>query len=489
MSRQTLYRLIAPAPTGYALVSWVFLKALALIYLAAFASLALQITALAGEQGIYPLAEQLARAESLYGGLRLIQYPSLFWLWAGDAALLAVAWGGCGLALLLLLGTRLERGLLVALYLSYLSLYHAGQIFTNFQWDYLLLETGFLAIFLPGGSRIVVWLFRWLLFRLRILSGLSKLLSQDTGWSGLDALDHYFETQPLPHAGAWFAHQLPDWVQRIGTGGTLFVELVVPLFMLLPRPWRMAAAWLTILWQLLIIATSNHNFVNLLTIALCLFLFDDRALSRVMPDSLARHGTRTSPFAGAARAGTAVATVLVALVVVPASLTAAAEMIRAAPVPVLSALNQWVEPFRIANRYHVFPTIDRERIAVQIEASLDGEHWVPIDFRYAPDDPRAITGFIVPHQPRVDWALWFVPKGPHFLDWFERFQHGLLAGSPEIKALLAQPPFSDQPPGMLRTRVYRYRFATPDERATRGVWWLREDLGPFFPLPYLAREP
>ena len=489
MPWRTLNRLIAPSPTGYVLVAWVFLRALALIYLAAFASLAVQITALAGEQGIYPLAEQLARAQEIYGDLRLIQYPSLFWIAAGDTALLAVAWGGCILALLLLFVSRFERALLILLYLAYLSLYQAGQVFTNFQWDYLLLETGFLAIFLPGGSRLVVWLFRWLLFRLRFLSGLSKLLSGDPGWSGLTALNHYFETQPLPHAGAWYAHQLPDWIHRVGTGGTLFVELVVPLFMFLPRPWRMAAAWLTILWQVLIIATSNHNFVNLLTIALCLFLFDDRALARVLPGTLARRANRVSPFADAPRRWTAVASLLVALVVVPASLVTAGEMIRGRPIPVLSAWNDWLEPFRIANRYHVFPTIDQERISVQVEASVDGEHWVPIDFRYAPDDPRAITGFIVPHQPRVDWGLWFVPKGPHFLDWFERFLGGLLDGSPPITGLLAHSPFADQPPRMLRTRVYRYRFATREERSDKGVRWVREDLGPFFPLPYLERAP
>jgi len=105
---------------------------------------------------------------------------------ADDGTLLAAAYGGCALAVLLF-ASWWERPVLVLLYLLYLSLFHAGQIFTNFQWDYLLLETGFLAIILPGGSRIVVWLFRWLLFRLRFLSGISKLLSGDPTCSGLTA--------------------------------------------------------------------------------------------------------------------------------------------------------------------------------------------------------------------------------------------------------------------------------------------------------------
>ncbi|MGE5154324.1 MAG: lipase maturation factor family protein, partial [Bdellovibrio bacteriovorus] len=266
-------RILQAGAADYRLVAWVFLRLLGLIYLAAFASLAPQIEALAGSQGIYPMSEQLQLAAEQHGALRLLAYPSVFWIAPGDWALVAVAWGGAALGLLLTLWPWLgpvrgrdwgERALLILLFLLYLSLVHAGQYFTHFQWDNLLLEAGFLAILLPGGTRLVIWLFRWLLFRLRFESGLSKLISGDPGWRDLTALRHYFETQPLPHAGAWYAHQLPDWLLRLGTGGTLFVELVVPFFIFLPRPWRLFAAWVTILWQVLIIATSNHNFFNLL---------------------------------------------------------------------------------------------------------------------------------------------------------------------------------------------------------------------------------
>jgi lipase maturation factor 1 len=471
-----------PSADAYRLVSWLFLRALGLIYIAAFASLAVQITALAGSGGIQPLSEQLARADALYGGLKYLRYPTLFWLNASDAALLAVAWGGVLLGLLLALG-RNDRALLILLYLCYLSLYHAGHRFTNFQWDYLLLEVGFVAILLPGGNKLVVWLFRWVLFKLRFLSGLAKLLSGDEAWRQLTALRWYFETQPLPHAGAWYAHQLPDWLLRVGAGGTLFVELVVPFFFLLPRPWRHAAAWLTILWQLLIIATSNHNFINLLTIALCLFLFDDRAVARVLPRRVAAFATARSPLSEAPRRLSTALTVAVALLVVPAGLVSAAEMLRREPIARLSGWLDRIEPYRIANRYHVFPSIDRERIVLLVETSRNGQDWVPLDWRYAPDDPREISPFIVPHQPRWDWQLWFMPKGPLFLPDLEAFLRRLREGSPAVTALLAEPPFGDKPPETLRVRAYRYRFATPAERAEQGVWWMREDLGQFLPLP------
>jgi hypothetical protein len=164
-------------------------------------------------------------------------------------------------------------------FILYLSLYHAGQVFTNFQWDTLLLETGFLAIFLVGGGNLLlILLFDWLLFRLRFMSGAFKLVSADPSWSGLTALNHYFETQPLPHIGAWYAHQLPELLLKAGVIFTLFSELLAPFLIFFPRRYRQIAAAITILMQLLIIATSNHNFINLLTIILCLFLLDDSLL-------------------------------------------------------------------------------------------------------------------------------------------------------------------------------------------------------------------
>lgn len=486
MNHPLAARLLTPGAADYRLVAWVFLRLLALIYLAAFASLAVQILALAGDGGIYPLAEQLRDAATLGGWQWLLSYPSLFWLASGDAALLAAAWGGCALSLLLLVG-RGERAILILLYLLYLSLYHAGQIFTNFQWDYLLLETGFLAIFLPGGSRLVVWLFRWLLFRLRFLSGISKLLGGDPSWVGLTALNHYFETQPLPHVGSWVAHQLPDWLLRFGTGATLVVEILVPFLMLLPRRWRFVAAWLTILWQVLIILTSNHNFFNLLTIVLCLFLFDDRAVARVVPASWARRAEAGKLLPDRPSRAAGIAILAVTLVLVPTSLITAAELIRGRPLPVVSAWAQWLAPLRIANRYHVFPKIERERIELQIDVSADGERWEPLDFRYRPDEVSQTPVFVVPHHPRVDWTLWFVPMNPIFMDWFERFLERVLEGSPSVTALLARAPLDGASPRMLRVQVFRYRFATPAERSESGVWWQREYLGPFYPLPYLAR--
>jgi hypothetical protein len=467
--------------------SWLFIKLLALIYLSAFLSLAVQIDGLSGPQGIMPFQEQLDGAYEDWGWLAWLWFPVIYWwLEPTDTALVATAYLGALLSLLLLWG-RWRVPLLIGLFLAYLSHYHAGQYFTNFQWDTLLLEIGFLAIFLAGGPRIVViLLFEWLLFRLRFMSGVFKLVSGDPSWSGFSALNHYFETQPLPHAGAWFAHHLPDWMLAGGVGLTFFSELVVPFFIFLSRPYRVAAASITIIIQLLIIATSNHNFINLLTILLCLFLLDDRLLGRLVPGFLKQKipDGKTKP----GRAPS-VLLLLSGVLIVSASLmsfTANAFRERL-PLP-LQQFTDSVRRLGVGNIYHVFPTMQLERHELVIEGSHDGLEWKPYQFKYKPQDLDRRPVFNVPHQPRLDWMIWFVPtqRSPQ-MEWFGRFLDRLHEGSASVTALLAHNPFEERPPNYLRVRVYRYRFTTPSEREADGSWWRREYLGQF---PWVApRQP
>src|SRR6478672_10412039 len=116
----------------------------------------------------------------------------------------------------------------------------------------LLLEAGFLAIF-TGWHPLVLGLFRWLLFRLMLLSGLAKLMSGDPTWRNLTALRYHYETQPLPTPLAWYANLLP-----------------LPLLLFLPRRWRMTAAMGMAALQITILLTGNYTFFNWLTLALCL---------------------------------------------------------------------------------------------------------------------------------------------------------------------------------------------------------------------------
>lgn len=479
---------VSAADNGYRLISALFLRLLGVIYLIAFVSIGVQIEGLAGSQGILPFSDQLAQLQSRAGIERWLQMPTLFWLNSSDLALQGAAVAGAVASLAIIAG-RWSRAALVTCFVLYLSLYHAGQLFTNFQWDGLLLEAGFLAIFLTPRSRLVILLFRWLLFRLRFMSGLSKLTMQDPSWPGLTALNRYFETQPLPNPLSAYAHQLPEWLLRSGTGATLVIELLVPLMMFLPRRWRFAAAWLTILWQVLIILTSNHNWFNFLTIILCLFLFDDKALRRLLPQRW-QDVIESAPPAPASqlnlrRIGIAALSVFIAVT----SVAHFRELITLRPVTgSLGPVLDYAEAFRVVNKYHVFPTIRTERIELELSGSLDGREWEPYEFRYKPDDPRQRPPVVIPHQPRLDWQMWFVTQHPRQLPWFDRFLQALLRNSASVTALLNHNPFPDQPPRYIRVDAWRYRFTGDEQRNRTGHWWEREALGPFAPLPWVERR-
>ncbi|MCU7827553.1 MAG: lipase maturation factor family protein [Candidatus Thiodiazotropha sp. (ex Myrtea sp. 'scaly one' KF741663)] len=477
--KKVFLRLIAPVDHLH-LTSWLFLRLLGLIYLIAFLSLSVQISGLVGPEGILPLEHHLSFAAAQLGQPKAwLRFPSLFW-WTGasDIVLQGTALLGAFLSLSLIFA-RHERVVLIALFLLYLSLYHAGQVFTNFQWDTLLLETGFLAIFLVGGpTRLLIFLFEWLLFRLRFMSGLFKLVSEDPSWTGFTALNHYFETQPLPHIGAWYAHHLPEWVLKTGVGMTFFSELIVPFFIFLPRPFRLAAAAITILMQLLIIATSNHNFINLLTICLCLFLLDDRLIKRLIPQSIRLKTDRQVIRTGKLKA---VLISLVTLLIVPASLIGLYSNLARGSIAVpLQSFYDSARSFGIGNIYHIFPTMQRERHELIIQGSDDGTTWRTYEFKYKPGDPAQQPQIVMPHQPRLDWMIWFVPtQQPVMMHWFGLFMQRLHQGSTPVTQLLATNPFESKPPRYLRVLTYRYHFTPPEIDAESGNWWQREYLGEF----------
>ncbi|MGB5261117.1 MAG: lipase maturation factor family protein, partial [Gammaproteobacteria bacterium] len=278
------------------------------------------------------------------------------------------------------------------------------------------------------------------------------------------------------------------WLLKIGTGGTLFVELFVPFMMFLPRRWRFIAAWLTILWQVLIITTSNHNWINFLTIILCLFLFDDRALKRVLPKFMhSRLGWRAATERKVDLL-IPVATGLLAAAIFTIGTLKIYELGTGHHFEGLTGKAlKYTAVYGVVNKYHVFPTMTTRRVELEVLGSYDGNVWQPYQFRYKPDRLEERPTFIIPHQPRLDWQMWFVTLHPRHLPWFGSFLEALLDNSPAVTALLAHNPFPDAPPRYLRVDAYRYNFTTSSERERTGNWWKRTALGPFAPLPWMER--
>ncbi|MDE0043894.1 MAG: lipase maturation factor family protein, partial [Candidatus Poribacteria bacterium] len=262
-------------PTFF-LTRWLFLRLLGVIYLIAFLSLWTQIDGLIGSNGILPAEQYLNAVREQIGLERYLAFPTLCWFNDSDAFLHLFCGCGVFLSLLLIVGVAPVLAL-IGLWVCYLSLVTVGQSFLSFQWDALLLETGFLAIFfaplriLPRISReatpssVVLWLFRWLLFRLMFASGVVKLMSGDMTWSNLTALNFHYETQPLPTVLGWYAHHLPEWFQKASVAGMFGIEIVVPFLIFAPRRPRFLGAIALVALQLLIAATGNYCFFNLLT--------------------------------------------------------------------------------------------------------------------------------------------------------------------------------------------------------------------------------
>jgi lipase maturation factor 1 len=458
-------------PWRFAKTEWLFLRLLAIVYLIAFGSLVGQITGLIGARGILPIGGYLAAVSKALGARGYWAMPTIFWITHGDSALKTVCIAGAVLAIVLLSGLlrgAWERVLLAVLYGLYLSLSTAGQDFLSFQWDSLLLEAGFLAIFL-GNSKLVVWLFRWLLFRLMVLSGAVKLTSHDPVWRDWTALAYHYMTQPLPNPIAWYMFQLPLGIQRFSTALVLFIELAMPFLFFAPRMWRFAGAGAVLFLQILIFLTGNYTFFNLLTISLCVFLFDDEALGKL---HLKARSARTPRIA--------VRVIAAALLVLTVS--ELDEMFFGESLGPENQIVQAAQPFQIANTYGLFASMTVTRPEIIVQGSNDGETWLDYEFPYKPGDLRQPPHQVAPYQPRLDWQMWFAALADYRgTPWFTNFMVRLLQGSPDVLSLLAKNPFPNAPPKYVRAELFDYSFTNFAERRATGDWWARRPQGLYFP--------
>jgi hypothetical protein len=483
----------------YALASWLFLRLVGLIYGVAFASLGAQIHGLVGRRGILPMAEELTPAS----GSRMSSFchrPTLCWWNTSDRFLSVLCAGGVVLSLCLIAGVA-PVPVLALLWLLYLSLVNAGGIFLAYQWDALLLEAGLLAIFLAPphlavtGSAVYLapwpahWLLRWLLFRLMCSSGVVKLASGDPAWRSLSALRFHYETQPLPTWIGWYVHQLPAWVHRISCAGLFGIELVLPLLLLIPSLAPVAAAAI-ILLMALIMLTGNYAFFNVLAVALALLVVDDAAVQTtagaLMPGWQLPHAAIVAPEwwqllvlgVGVALFGLSLPTI--------AALFPRAQTMQWPPA--VSRMVARLAPFRLVNSYGLFAIMTTMRPELLVEGSADGRTWQAYAFTWKPGDLTRRPRFVAPHQPRLDWQMWFAALGGAVSQpWVGAFLARLLEGAPAVVKLLAHNPFPDRPPRYVRALLYQYRFTTVAERRHNGTWWKRELQGPYGPAMTLTR--
>jgi hypothetical protein len=512
---------------------WLFLRAMGLIYFSAFYALLFQVKGLIGTQGILPAGEYLDDARSL-GAARFWYAPTLLWLSSSNHMPMALMWVGLIAAVILIVNIW-PRAMLLVCFVCYLSFVCAAQDFSGYQSDGMLLEAGFLSLFLaPGGllpgwgakrppARAAVLLLLWEWFRIYFESGVVKLESGDPTWRNLTAMYEYYQNGPLPTWIGWYVQHLPYWFHKATAGATLGMELALVWMAFLPRRWRIACFFIVTAWQIGVIATANYTFLNYLVLVLAFLLLDDAFLRRFVPARWRQEQIAESPEEQRERggmvgdqpvadagepeaagepeheteqreparwlvaAGIAVRAIALTWVFYATTVELVAMFWREVPVPAspVAAL----EPFRIANQYGLFAVMTPHRYEIEFQGSNDGQNWVAYPFRYKPQDVRERPGIYAPYQPRFDWNLWFASLG----SWLQnplvpRTEELLLQGDQDVLGLFAGNPFPNAPPKYVRAVIWQYWFSTPEQKREQGVWWTRQYLGTYAPTITLRED-
>ncbi len=466
------------------------LRALGFIYAVGFAIVLRQWLPLLGEHGLMPVPVFLQRVASEVGDVGAWRIPSLFWLNDSDTFALALGWVGWVASLLAMLGLG-NAPLMGVLWVIYSSFVHVGQTFYGYGWETLLLEAGFLAIFLapvwrpdPHASSEpplpVIWLYRWLVFRLMFGAGLIKIRG-DECWRDLTCLLYHYETQPNPHPLSWLVHQAPSWFHTLGVSFNHFAELIVPFGVFGPRRVRHAAGAITIVFQFSIILSGNLSFLNWLTIVVALACFDDSLLQRVLPRRVCEP-LQAPPLRAPSRARH-IAIVLLCSVVGLLSLNPVANMLGPR-----QRMNASFEPFDLVNTYGAFGTVGKVRDEVIIEGT-DGDpndpaaEWLSYEFPCKPGATDRAPCTVTPYHHRLAWQMWFagfsnIRRQP----WLVHLVSKLLDGDADALSLVENNPFDGAPPAYIRISHYRYRFTHFGEAG----WWQRERRGDY--MPAMSRD-
>jgi hypothetical protein len=471
------------AERSFAISSWLFARALGVVLLIAFVSLGVQSAALFHSDGITPIATFVSSAKA--AGHHALQHPSLFWWSSSDRAIAACWWLGVGASFLVVVGFVPRASLMVA-WLAYMSFVSVGWPFMSFQWDTLLLETTFTAAFVAPWcgfdrlrthrepNRIARFALWWLLFRLIFRSGYVKLASGDPTWADLTALQYHYWSQPLPTVLGWYAAQLPTWFQKLSCLAMFAIELGAPFLIWIPLPWaRRAAAAAIGALMLLVGLTGSYGFFNLLTVVLCIPLLDDRALSR-----LPWFGTvKSAP--PAPKTDRHVDVAAPALIIAITALLFFVGTFGGGPPRWLAPLY----PFGTFNNYGLFAVMTTERREIELEGTRDGETWIPYVFKYKPGSVDRAPVLAAPHQPRLDWQMWFAALGEYRRNaWLADTMRRLLEGNSNVVGLLEEDPFVDEPPKQVRAIIYRYEVTSIEERRETGNWWTRDERALYAPI-------
>ena len=465
----------------YWLSRWLIERALGAIYLIGFLVAVQQWRALQGENGLLPTPRFLAL-------VRFREAPSVFHFRYTDRFFLTLAWVGVVLAAVTVVGlpqslpTPVSMLTWLVLWVLYLSIVNVGQVFYSFGWETLLLEAGFLAVFLGSNDVApptpIIWLFRWLLFRVEFGAGLIKMRG-DPCWRDLTCLYYHHETQPLPNSLSWYFHRLPKPIHRLEVLGNHVGQLVVPFGLFAPQPISAIAGLVMVIHQSWLILSGNFSWLNWITLALAFATFDDGQLGALLP---LRPATLAAPAGWYVVLVLAVTVLLVVLSYRPARNLVSRRQL----------MNASFDPLHLVNTYGAFGGITRERYEIVLEGTDDPEPsasstWREYELKAKPGDPYRRPPQVAPYHLRLDWLMWFAAmSSPQAHPWLIMLAVKLLENDRPTLRLMGRNPFPDKPPAFIRADLYHYRFTTWKERKETGAWWDRSRVGSYLPPLSLA---
>jgi hypothetical protein len=450
---------------------WLFTRGLGLVYGIAFVAVLDQFRPLLGEHGLLPVPAEPGRR---FG-------PTVFRWGYSDRRLVGVAGVGLALSLAIVAGvpdlappsasSALWLVVWLLVWLLYLSIVNVGQRFYAFGWESLLLECGFLAAFLGGADDappvLVVWLLWWLVFRVEWGAGLIKWRG-DACWRDLTCLRYHHETQPLPNPLSWSFHRLPDPLHKVEVAANHVTQLLVPFLLLAPQPVRGWGAAAMVVTQGWLVLSGNFAWLNLTTLLL--------AATALWPGLL----DAVVPVGPPADLGPGPAWHEAVAVVVAAGMVALAWRPLRNMLSSQQRMNAGFNRWHLGNTYGAFGSITRVRREIVIEATEDGETWIPYELRAKPGDVRRRPRQVAPYHLRLDWLLWFAALSPQYAaGWFPALLRHLRSADPAVLRLFREDPLEGRRPTAVRATLYEYRFTTRAERKASGDWWVRQWLGPY----------
>ncbi|XP_067911959.1 lipase maturation factor 1 isoform X1 [Heterodontus francisci] len=501
-------------PGTFWLTRIVLLRSIAFIYFVAFSVAYSQNRQLLGEKGLLPGKLYLQKVQRYTGGrvgMEAFSYaPTILWFldWSDmDAHLDSIALWGMGLSVFVLLTGCANMIIMLLLWILYHSLVNIGQIWYSFGWESQLLETGFLAIFLcpvltlctiprhTPPSKIIIWSFRWLIFRIMLGAGLIKIRG-DRCWKDLSCMNYHYETQPVPNPIAYYMHRSPLWFHSFEVVTNHFVELIVPFFLFIGRRMCVIHGILQILFQALLIISGNLSFLNWLTIVPSIACFDDSNLAFLFSSRKGGVKDQVSKIQAKEALGQKPPThygafirrvlnvsfgVLIAYLSLPVivNLLSSKQM-----------MNTSFNPLRIVNTYGAFGSVTKERTEVIVQGTMSQDPhdpsalWEEYEFKCKPGDLKRRPCLISPYHYRLDWLMWFAAFQTYEQnEWLIHMAGRLLMNDSLVLSLMAHNPFENRgAPRWIRGEHYRYKFSRPGgNHAADGKWWIRKRIGAYFP--------